>query len=182
MADSDADALARLPEALREAIVREGIAVEVVSHDEAAPTAEAAARILGVPVSDIVKTLVLTDGAGSWVAAVVPGDRRVDRSKVTALVGARKLRFASADEVLERTGYPAGGVAPFAFAKPLAVVVDASLVTPDDRIVIAGGGRPELLIRVAARAIVERNGATVGAISDAPAGRSMPVGDAAARR
>jgi len=166
MAESPASP-AVLPEPLRAAIARDRIPVEVVAHVEAAHTAEAAARILGVAVADIVKTLVLTDGADRWVAAIVPGDRRVDRARVAAMVDAKRLRFATADEVLAQTGYPAGGVAPLAFAKPLTVVVDASLTAPVDRSVIAGGGRPELLVRLAVRTIVEHNGAQVGAITDA---------------
>jgi Cys-tRNA(Pro)/Cys-tRNA(Cys) deacylase len=169
MADSSGRSPALLPAWLRASIERDRIAVEVVSHAEAAHTAEAAARILRVSVSDIVKTLVLTDGAGCWVAAIVPGDRRVDRAKVAASVGAKRLRFASAEEVLAHTGYPAGGVAPLAFANPLSVVVDASLTTPVDRTVVAGGGRPELLIRIAVRTIVDHNGAQVSTIADPPA-------------
>jgi len=168
MADLTASSLAALPASLRAAVERDRIALEIVSQAQEAHTAEAAARILGVPVSDIVKTLVLTDGTGQWVAAIVPGDRRVDRARVATSVGAKRLRFASADEVLAHTGYPAGGVAPLAFAHPLAVVVDASLATPEGRTVIAGGGRPELLVRIAVRIIVEHNGAQVAAISDAP--------------
>jgi len=170
MADTTTSPLAALPERLRTAIARNGICVGVVSQSEAAHTAEAAARILGVPVSDIVKTLVLTDGAGRWVAAIVPGDRRLDRAKLAALVGARKLRFASGDEVLEHTGWPPGGVAPLGFASEVAAVVDASLATPADRTVIAGGGRPELLIRIAVRAVIDHHRATVAIITEPGAG------------
>ena len=153
-----------LPRPLRELVERERLDVQLVSAGEAAHTAEAAARILGVPVADIVKTLVLTDGTQA-VAAVVPGDRRVDRARVAALANTSKLRFASGEEVLAHTGYPPGGVAPLGFPRPLPMVVDASLAEPADRMVIAGGGRPELLIRVAVAAIVRANGAALADIT-----------------
>ena len=155
--------LALLPSALRALVERERVDVQVVSSTEAAHTAEEAARILGVRVADIVKTLILTDGE-RCAAAIAPGDRRVDRARVAALVGSRKLRFADADEVLARTGYPPGGVAPLAFAQPLSVVVDDSLTDPPGRTVVAGGGRPELLIRLTVDTIVRINGATVATI------------------
>jgi len=153
-----------LPRTLRELVDRERLDVRLVSAGEAAHTAEDAARILGVPVADIVKTMVLTDGRQA-VAAVVPGDRRVDRARVAARAGTPKLRFATSEEVLAHTGYPAGGVAPLAFPRLLPMVVDASLAEPPDRVVIAGGGRPELLIRVAVATIVRSNGAVVADIT-----------------
>src|SRR3954464_6305737 len=121
-----------LPERLAAFIAREGIDVEVLTTGEAAHTAEAAARILDLPVSGIVKTMVLTDGICT-VAAIVPGDRRLDRRKVAAAVGAAALRFANAEEVVACTGYPPGGVAPFAFCSEVRVVIDESLAGDADR-------------------------------------------------
>jgi Cys-tRNA(Pro) deacylase len=153
-----------LPESLAAFIARHGIAVQAVRTDEAAATAEAAARLLGVEVADIVKTMVLTDG---WhtVAAIVPGDRRLDRGKVTHAVGAGRLRFASAAEVLERTGYPPGGVAPFGFTGAVTVVVDAALARTPERRVVAGGGRPELLLEVRVVDLIDPHGALVASIT-----------------
>ncbi|NUZ06002.1 aminoacyl-tRNA deacylase [Piscinibacter koreensis] len=154
-----------LPPRLQACIAAHGVAVEVVASAEAAASAETAARILGVEVGDIVKTLVLTDGVRSF-AAVIPGHRRLDRRKLAAVVGAvRTPRFASADEVLALSGYPAGGVAPLAFATALTMVVDAAVAAPPGRMVVAGGGRPELLIRLGADDIVRLNAAVVAPVS-----------------
>lgn len=156
-----------LPERLATFLAANGIAAELVVTAEDAPTAQDAARLLGVHVSDIVKTMVLTDGTRA-VAAIVAGDARLDRKKVARAVGLASLRFATAAEVLEHTGYPPGGVAPFAFALPVAAVVDAALMQPPDRIVVAGGGRPELLLRVAVADLVRHNQAIVAAIGQDP--------------
>jgi len=153
-----------LPERLAAFIAREDIGVEVLTTGEAAHTAEAAARILDLPVSAIVKTMVLTDGICT-VAAIVPGDRRLDRRKVAAAVGAATLRFANADEVVACTGYPPGGVAPFAFCSEVRVVIDESLASDADRAVVAGGGRPELLLRVAVGDLIRHTGASVAPIT-----------------
>ncbi len=153
-----------LPERLARFIARHRVALQVVNTGEAAPTADIAARILGVPVSDIVKTMVLTDGA-RIVAAIVAGDRRLDRKKVAQAIGSGALRFASAPEVVEHTGYPPGGVAPFGFAEPVTVVVDESLSRSRGREVVAGGGRPELLLRISVAELVEHAGAVVAPIA-----------------
>lgn len=152
-----------LPDRLAAFIARNAIAVEVVQTDEAAATADDAARLLGVQVSDIVKTMLLTDGT-RCVAAIVPGDQRLDRKKVAQVIGSGTLRFASAAEVVEHAGYPPGGVAPFGFVAALTVVVDASLARTPDREVVAGGGRPELLIRVAVTDLIRHNQTVVAAI------------------
>ena len=152
-----------LPEHLAAFIARHRVAAEVVQTEEAAATADAAARLLGVDVSDIVKTMVLTDGR-RCVAAIVPGDRRLDRKKVARAIGSGTLRFASAPEVYAHTGFPPGGVAPFAFTGPLTVVVEASLAQTPGRVVVAGGGRPELLMRVAVAELIRHNEAVVAAI------------------
>jgi Cys-tRNA(Pro) deacylase len=153
-----------LPEPLAAFIARRGLAVHAVRADAAAATAEAAARLLGVEVAAIVKTMVLTDGRRT-VAAIVPGDRRLDRAKVAAAIGAGRLRFASAAEVLEQTGYPPGGVAPFGFAGAVTVVVDAALARTPERRVVAGGGRPELLIEVRVADLIGAHAAQVAPIA-----------------
>jgi Cys-tRNA(Pro) deacylase len=150
---------AGLPERLALCIADAGIDATIVGQGAAAATAETAARILGVPLSAIVKTMVLTDGS-RFVAAILPGDRRLDRKRVAAALDIKSLRFASAAEVLEQTGYPAGGVAPLGFARPTAVVVDDTL----SGWAIGGGGREDLLIRIAVDDIVRVNSARRAAI------------------
>jgi Cys-tRNA(Pro)/Cys-tRNA(Cys) deacylase len=152
-----------LPERLAAFIADHRIAVQVETTGEAAPTAVDAARILGVTVSAIVKTMVLTDGE-CCVAAIVAGDERLDRRKVAGAVGAGTLRFAKADEVISATGYPPGGVAPFGFAGAVTVVVDAALAREPEREIIAGGGRPELLLRLTVRDLLRATQATVASI------------------
>jgi len=158
-ADPAAPTARGLPERLARCIADERLDVAVVGQGAAAPTAEIAARLLGVPLASIVKTMVLTDGT-RFVAAILPGDRRLDRKRVAAALGIASLRLASAAEVLAQTGFPAGGVAPLGFAHPTAVVVDDSLSGP----VVGGGGREDLLIRIAVDDIVRVHGARRAAI------------------
>ena len=148
-----------LPERLALCIADAGIDATIVGQGAAAATAETAARILGVPLSAIVKTMVLTDGT-HFVAAILPGDRRLDRKRVAAALDIKSLRFASSAEVLEQTGYPAGGVAPLGFGRPTTVVVDDTL----SGWAIGGGGREDLLIRIAVDDIVRVNSARRAAI------------------
>ncbi len=127
--------------------------------DAGTATAEDAAKAAGCTLEQIVKSIVLTC-EGKPVVALVPGDRRADLGKIAHAVGAAKARIASADEVLEATGFAPGAVAPFPLPKVDQVLIDQSLLVHD--VVWVGAGstthmaalNPGVLVRLArARAI-----------------------------
>ena len=60
------------------------------------------------------------------VLVVASGDARLDNKKARAAFGA-KPRMLDAEEVVEITGHPVGGVCPFGLATPLPVYCDISL-------------------------------------------------------
>jgi Cys-tRNA(Pro) deacylase len=91
------------------------------------PTATDAAEAVGCQLDQIVKSLVFLCDARP-VLAMVPGSRRADPAKVAAAVGASTARIAPPAAVREATGYPVGGVAPFALPKVDRVLVDRSLL------------------------------------------------------
>jgi prolyl-tRNA editing enzyme YbaK/EbsC (Cys-tRNA(Pro) deacylase) len=118
------------------------------------PTADAAAQAVGCELGQIVKTIVLVCD-GRVVLALVGGDRRASPTRVAELVGAKRARTASPDEVLQATGFVAGGVAPFPHAPEIQAFLDTALL--DNRRVWIGAGlthhlaglAPEDLARVA---------------------------------
>ncbi len=139
------------------------VQAEMASFDHPLPTVPLAAEAAGVPASAIVKTLILYDGNARYVAVVLAGDRRLDVGKVQQQVGAKRLKFLDHEGVLRITGYPAGGTPPFGFAQPIHTLVDESLM--GQPFVLAGGGRPELLVRIAPADLVQVSGAIVGDFS-----------------
>src|SRR5918996_2818135 len=106
------------------------------------PTAEDAARAVGAPPSQIVKSLVF-DCDGRPVLALVPGDRRADLAKIARAPGAGRARVATREEVVAATGFEPGAVAPFPHKGIDLVVVDRSLLT-HERVWI-GAGSPKHL-------------------------------------
>ena len=99
-------------------------------------TVETAAKTLGVEPSRIAKTLAVRVGERT-VLVVARGDARLDNQKSKAEFGGRP-RMLGADETLELTGHPVGGVCPFGLATPLPVYLDISL-KPFDIVYPAGG-------------------------------------------
>jgi Cys-tRNA(Pro) deacylase len=112
----------------------------VEQFDEGTPTARDAAKAVACELSQIVKTLVFVcDGA--FVLALVPGDRRADEQAVAQAVGASTVRVAKPDEVVEATGFEAGGVAPFPQRQVSQTLIDSSFFAHG--IVWIGAGTPQ---------------------------------------
>ena len=136
------------------------IPAQIIEFASPLPTVELAAEAAGVAPEVIVKTLILHDGNGTYVAVVLAGDQRIDFKKVQQFLKAKKLKFAPHADVLHITGYPAGGTPPFGFDRPLPTLVDRSVL--HQATVMAGGGKAELLVKLTPAALVEAAQATVG--------------------
>ena len=117
-----------------------GVAGRVRILDDAAPTAAAAAALLGVEVGAIANSLVFATAEDRPLLVMTSGAHRVDTGKVAALVGTAKLKRADPDFVYAATGQRIGGVAPVAHPAPLRTVVDVALAAYPQ--VWAAGGIP----------------------------------------
>ncbi len=119
---------------------RAGLPGRVRVLEAAAPTAAAAAALVGVEVGAIANSLVFATAENEPLLVMTSGAHRVDTTKVAALVGTAALRRADADFVYAHTGQRIGGVAPVAHPRPLRTVVDVALA--DHPQVWAAGGIP----------------------------------------
>jgi prolyl-tRNA editing enzyme YbaK/EbsC (Cys-tRNA(Pro) deacylase) len=116
-----------------------GVEARIEEFETGTPTAADAARAAGCKLGQIVKSLVF-DCEGSWVVALVPGDRRADPEKIAAAAGVSKARIASPEQVERATGFVAGAVAPFPLPAVDRVFVDHALLA--HRRVWVGAGSP----------------------------------------
>lgn len=100
--------------------------LEIIEFPEGATeTCELAAEALGVEPAQIAKTLLFV-GKKTNVIVVTCGDEKVDQRKLKARF-ADKFRFARAEEVEDLTGFPPGGVCPFALKNPIPIIIDESI-------------------------------------------------------
>ncbi len=77
--------------------------------------AEAAAQILGVPASEVYKTIVvLREGKGKPLLILVPGGTEVNLKAVARVIGEKKVHLATERQAEEITGLQAGGISPLA--------------------------------------------------------------------
>jgi prolyl-tRNA editing enzyme YbaK/EbsC (Cys-tRNA(Pro) deacylase) len=94
---------------------------------EPAPTAAAAAALLGVQVGAIANSLVFVTAEDEPVLVMTSGAHRVDTAKAAALFDTAKLGRATPEVVYAATGQRIGGVAPVAHPTRLRTVVDVDL-------------------------------------------------------
>ncbi|HEY2042275.1 MAG TPA: YbaK/EbsC family protein [Jatrophihabitans sp.] len=104
-----------------------GVPGRVQILSEPAPTAVAAARLVGCDVGAIANSLIFATAEETPVLVLTSGAHRVDTAKVATLVGTSKLSRATPDFVRESTGQVIGGVAPVGHPAPIRTVVDRDL-------------------------------------------------------
>lgn len=100
-------------------------------HHPPAGRSEEVALARGTVVGQGAKALVCSGitekGATSYVLAVLPADRKLDRARLGHHLGLKKLRLADAQIASSLTGCVIGAIPPFSFHDALHLVVDPSL-------------------------------------------------------
>ncbi|NLG08266.1 MAG: YbaK/EbsC family protein [Deinococcales bacterium] len=140
---------ARLSPSDLEAYCRaQGVAARLHRLDVPTPTVPDAAAAVATTPERIVKSLVFL-ARGEPLLVVAAGEGRVRYPLLARALGVnrKELRFATAEEALEITGFPVGAMPPFGHARPLATLLDdASL--PASGAVFGGGGAVDALMEV----------------------------------
>lgn len=109
-------------------------------------TAVTVARKIGMPLEQVFKTLVTTDGAGSHFFAVIPGDAELDLKKLARAAGVRRAEMVPLQAVQPLTGYIRGGVTVFGARKSFPVFVDETVDLFDEISVSAGVRGTQLIL------------------------------------
>jgi Cys-tRNA(Pro)/Cys-tRNA(Cys) deacylase len=139
-----------------------GIEVEVVSRPRAGSLVEAAG-LLGIPPAGIVKSLVVKHRDGSFLFALIPGDRQISWPKLRALLGVNKLSLPSQDVALEATGYERGTITPLGSTTAWPVYADERIL---GQRISMGAGEHGYSAFVDADALLAALDATVADISE----------------
>ena len=114
--------------------------------------AEAAAAV-GRTAADIIKNVCMLDEKARFIVAIVKGEDRASTMRVAQALGAQKVRTASPDEVLQRTGYPAGGTPSFGYEALF--LIDPKVMEKER--VYTGGGSENSLVLIDPREIQRAN-------------------------
>ena len=140
------------------------ISCEHLTFSECCHSVAEAAHAAGVTPQDFVKNVCLVDGRGSILVAIVKGEDRVDPSRVAKVLGVKKVRIATAEEMLEKTGYPCGGTPSFGY--PARFFIDERVMEMEA--VYSGGGSEYSLTKMRAADLVRANGGEIIRIRKVP--------------
>ncbi len=131
-----------------------GAEYQVKAFDAPGRTAIEAASLLQCPLEAIVKSLVFQIISNNELFMVlVAGHNRADQQKLSGIIG-EGVKPASAQDILDQTGYNVGAVTPFALGLDAKIVMDADLLVNDIVWASAGaehiffGTDPDLLFRL----------------------------------
>jgi Cys-tRNA(Pro) deacylase len=139
-----------------------GLQVDVVERP-AARSLDEAADVLGITPADIVKSLVVKHKDGTFLFALIPGDRQISWPKLRMLVGVNKLSLPPAETALEATGYERGTITPLGSTTAWPVYADATIT---GRRISMGAGAHGYSAFVDADALTAALGAVVADISE----------------
>jgi len=123
------------------------------------------ARLLGVPLDQVFKTIVVQrEKKGKSILAVIPGSAEVDLKKLAKALGEKKLTLPTEHEAEHVTGLQAGGISPLALLnKGFQVILDSSAQKFGE--IHVSGGQRGLNIRLPVDALVRLTNARIAAIS-----------------
>ena len=119
--------------------------IEILEATTSTATVALAAAAHGVEPDRIAKTLSLRLGSEP-ILIVMSGESRLDNRKFKQRFGV-KAKMLGAEEVLEATSHPVGGVCPFGLPRPLRVYADVSLRAFD--VVVPAAGNTHHAVRIA---------------------------------
>ena len=128
-----------------------------------ATSLEDAAAQMGVSPASIVKSLVVKRHDGTFLFALVPGDRQISWPKLRAIVGVNKLQLPSPEVALDVTGYERGTITPIGSLTAWPVYADSRIV--GQRISL-GAGEHGLSVFVDADDLIAAYDAVVADITD----------------
>ncbi|HHU76433.1 MAG TPA: hypothetical protein GXZ24_06025 [Firmicutes bacterium] len=147
-------------EKLKKFLVDQDIEAEQLTFTQSCHTVKEAADAVGALPEDLVKNICMLDDQDRIIVAIVKGEDRASTTRVGKALQIEKPRIAGAEEVLEKTGFPAGGVPSFGF--DAIFLVDPRVL--EKKVVYTGGGSDHSLVRIASKELLRANKGTVARV------------------
>lgn len=121
------------------ALDRMGIPYRLLQHQHPATNVEEAAVERGLPVRQVVKSLLVRGSNQRYVVALVRGDQRLSLKKLARIVGVKSLEMAPEADVPRITGYQIGAVAPFGLRRTDVPVFVDDHILEEPRVSVSAG-------------------------------------------
>ena len=126
---------------------------EHLSFEESCHSVEEAAKAANANIEEFVKNICMIDSQGNLVVAIVKGEDRASTSRIGEALNTERPRIATPEEILDKTGYPCGGVPSFGYEAMF--LIDLKVMEED--VVFTSGGSENSLVKISARELQKAN-------------------------
>ncbi len=120
------------------------IKCDYLRFDQSCHTVEDSARAVNTSHENIIKNICLIDSNGRIIVAILKGNDRVSLNRIAKTLKIPSPRFATTDEIILKTGYPAGGVPGFGFNAIF--LIDQKIMSK--KIIYTGAGSENCLVKI----------------------------------
>ncbi|GIM27519.1 hypothetical protein CPJCM30710_01850 [Clostridium polyendosporum] len=144
-------------EKLRDFIEHNCIEAQQLLFNVSCHSVREAASAVGALPEDFVKNICMIDERNNLIVAIVKGEDRASTSRVGKVLNIGTLRIATETEVLEKTGYPCGGVPSFGY--DAVFIIDSKVM--EKEVVFTGGGSPNSLVKISTKELQRVNNALI---------------------
>jgi prolyl-tRNA editing enzyme YbaK/EbsC (Cys-tRNA(Pro) deacylase) len=138
---------------LKEYIIHNSIEADHIHFEDICHSVQEAADAAGATPDDLVKNICMVDDKGNLIVAIVKGEDRVSTSRVGKALKIDRPRIATENEILEKSGYPCGGVPSFGYTATF--IVDPKVMDKD--YIYTGGGSEYSLVRIKSDNLTQAN-------------------------
>lgn len=136
------------------------IKAELLTFNQSTHSVAEAAAAVGAEAGDFVKSICMIGPSDELIVAIVKGEHRASTSRVAKALGIERPRIANPDEMMEKSGYPAGGTP--AFGYPAVFLMDPKVLEKEK--VYSGGGSEQALTLMSPEDMQRANGAKIARV------------------
>lgn len=144
-------------EKLKIYIIQNNIQAEQLVFNESCHSVEEAANVVGTSPDNFVKNICMIDNNNNLIVAIVKGEHRASTSRIGKVLNIDTPRTANENEILEKTGFPCGGVPSFGYKATF--IIDSKVM--EKEFVYTGGGSPHSLVKISTKELQSINKALI---------------------
>jgi len=144
-------------EKLKKFLQENNIQDEHLNFNQSCHSVEDASKAVNTNADDFVKNICMIDSNGNLIVAIVKGENRASTSRVSKALNIERPRTATPDEILQKTGYPCGGIPSFGYDAKF--LIDQKVMEKD--VVYTGGGSENSLVKISTKELQKINNGDV---------------------
>jgi len=147
-------------ERLKKFLQENNIQGEHLSFNQSCHSVEDASKAVNANADDFVKSICMIDSKENLIVAIVKGEDRASTSRVSKALNIERPRIATPDEILQKTGYPCGGIPSFGYDAKF--LIDQRVMEKD--IVYTGGGSENSLVKISTKELQKANNGIIARV------------------